>query len=154
MIKKQSKLPSYIFVGFQLALFVMLIFLPTNPSFGVTYANIIANTLLIGGILICLVAIWQLRNYSLTALPAPVNNAKLLTTGLYKYVRHPIYTGVILAFAGVALGSQSAIKLLLWVVLVAFFIIKSGYEEGLLIKEFSGYKKYRSTSGRFFPKLN
>ncbi len=153
MSKKHTKLPSYIFVAVQLVLFGLLIFLPTSTDIAITYSKLIANTLLIIGILICLIAIWQLRNYSLTALPAPVNNAKLLTTGLYKYVRRPIYTGVMLAFGGVALGSQSTIKILLWLVLVAFFIIKSRYEEGLLIKQFPGYKTYQSSTGRFLPKL-
>lgn len=154
MSKNESKTPSYIFVASQLVLFGLLIFLPTSTDIALTYSKLIANTLLISGIIICIVAIWQLRNYSLTALPAPIDNAKLLTSGLYKYVRHPIYTGVILAFAGVALGSGSFIKLLLWLVLVVFFFTKSNYEEGLLSKQFAGYRKYQKYTGRFLPKLN
>lgn len=154
MSKKHSKLPSYIFVAVQLVLFGLLIFLPTNPSFDLPYTNVVANIMLFSGVLICLVAIWQLRKYSLTALPAPVSNAKLLTSGLYKYVRHPIYTGVILAFAGVALSSESILKLGLWCILVIFIFAKSNYEESLLTTQFKDYKKYRNATGRFIPKLN
>lgn len=153
MAKRSSKLTSYVFVTIQLIIFAMLIFLPSNSNFNLTYLEYFDWALLIIGLTICLLAIWQLRNYSLTALPAPVDNAKLLTKGLYHYVRHPIYTGVILAFLGVALDSENILKIILWAMLVLFFYAKSKYEENLLCKQFPSYKEYQKTTGRFLPKI-
>ncbi len=153
MSKRSSKLTSYIFVTIQLIIFAVLIFLPSSSNFNLAYLEYFARALLVIGLAICLLAIWQLRNYSLTALPAPVDNAKLLTKGLYRYVRHPIYTGVILAFLGVALGSENILKIILWAMLVLFFYVKSKYEESLLCKQFPGYKEYQKTTGRFLPKI-
>jgi len=71
-------------------------------------------------------------------------NPELVTAGPYTYVRHPIYTGVLLAMLGSALTSDP-VWLILTVVFGIYFIYSAFQEEKLMLKTFPdsypGYKK-------------
>jgi 2-amino-4-hydroxy-6-hydroxymethyldihydropteridine diphosphokinase len=79
---------------------------------------------------------------AMTASPLPRSGATLVTTGLYRYVRHPIYGGVIIFLAGAALLVASWPALILTVALIPFFLAKARYEESRLRMKFSGYRAY------------
>lgn len=79
----------------------------------------------------------------LTAMPAPLDNAVLHRSGPYALVRHPIYTGVILGFVGLAVRGANPVALLLSAGLIPFFYAKTGYEERLLAERFPDYGAYR-----------
>lgn len=104
------------------------------------------------GALITVVAVLQL-NINLSAFPSPLADAKLIETGVYKFIRHPIYTGLILAFFGYAIVDDSGYKLLISLGLLLWFYFKTLYEERLLIEKFPQYSEYKKRSGRFFPKF-
>ena len=105
------------------------------------------------GLLIVIISILQL-NKNLTPFPTPKNNSVLLQNGLYKLVRHPIYTGLIYLFSGYSLYQDSLYKLIISFFLVILFHYKTRYEERLLQKKFSEYNLYKSKTGKFFPKFN
>lgn len=92
-------------------------------------------------------------NIHLSPFPSPLLGAKLVETGIYKLVRHPIYTGLILAFYGYAVITDSGYRLLIATLLFVLFYIKSLYEEKCLIEKFPNYTEYKKRSGRFFPGL-
>jgi protein-S-isoprenylcysteine O-methyltransferase Ste14 len=102
-----------------------------------------------GGIIITL-ALLQL-NKNLSPFPTPKDSASLLQNGLYKYMRHPIYTGIILLFSGYSVYQNSVYKLLISVFLVILFYLKSNYEEQRLEQKFPNYQRYKDKTGRFFP---
>ncbi len=97
-----------------------------------------------------ILALYQL-NTNLTAYPSPKETGKLITSGLYRIVRHPIYSGILLLSLGVALVMNNFLMLGLFVVLALFFTYKSRYEEGLLIKKYPDYLDYRKKTGGLFP---
>jgi len=88
---------------------------------------------------------------SMTALPRPRAETQLVETGAYRYVRHPIYGGLILAAFGWAIARASAIAVVLAAVLAAFFWLKSAREEVWLEGQFPGYAAYRRRTPRFVP---
>lgn len=102
------------------------------------------------GTILIVVAVLQL-NINLSAFPSPLADSKLIETGVFKYIRHPIYAGLILAFFGYAIVDDSGYKLLISVGLLIWFYIKSVYEETLLIEKFPEYVEYKKRAGRFFP---
>ena len=90
---------------------------------------------------------------SLTVHPEPKSGANLVETGLYKFVRHPIYTGLLLATFGSVVQSMAVVKLFVWVVLFLVLNFKAAWEEKLLAKKYSTYTDYMKRTGRFVPNL-
>jgi protein-S-isoprenylcysteine O-methyltransferase Ste14 len=116
---------------------------------GLTIQKIGLLIAVFGGMIIIL-ALLQL-NKNLSPFPTPKEDATLLQNGLYKYMRHPIYTGIILFLAGYGVYQNSLYKLLILLLLVILFYLKSNYEEQRLEQKFPDYKLYRNKTGRFFP---
>lgn len=74
----------------------------------------------------------------------------LTTNGIYRYIRHPIYTGDILLLTGLELALNS------WLVVVAFVplavaVKQALAEEALLARVFPGYAEYCRRTKRFIP---
>lgn len=80
-------------------------------------------------------------------------NAAQRANGPYRYVRHPIYSGVLLLAAGVTLTSASALKTSVFVLLVVVLSIKARYEERLLADRFPDYHSYTSRTPRLVPRF-
>ena len=140
-----------LFVGIQAFLFVLYFFSPLGKvSLGVAIMYI-GLVLSITGLCIIVLAILQL-NKNLTPFPTPKEGGALIKSGLYKYVRHPIYSGIILLTIGFGIYSGSIWRLIIALALWILFYYKSMYEEGLLMKHFDEYDEYRKRTGRFFPK--
>lgn len=139
------------YVAVQMILFVAFIakpdFLNLNLGIGI---RLLGSISFVAGMFIVLLAIIQL-NRNLTVFPTPKRNSNLVQSGLYKYIRHPIYTGVILVALGFGLYSESAYRLIIGLLLFVLFYFKSKYEEERLKKVFPEYPEYMKKSGRFFP---
>jgi protein-S-isoprenylcysteine O-methyltransferase Ste14 len=76
----------------------------------------------------------------------------LITTGIYRYVRHPIYAGDVLLLVGLELALNS------WLVLAVLaptlvVVRQAGAEEAVLAQAFPGYEAYRAGTKRFIPFL-
>lgn len=83
--------------------------------------------------------------------PEPNQRAPLVTTGLYKRIRHPIYTGVLLGALGVGLVHGGVVTLLVALAFIPFFTYKSIFEERRLQQVYLEYHNYQQRSGRFLP---
>lgn len=114
--------------------------------------KIIGLSFILIGFSISVIAILQLKK-KLSPFPTPAKNSKLRTRGIYRFIRHPIYTGLILMTFGYGILSGSVWKLVFAVLLTVFFYIKTVYEEDMLMKEFDEYEAYQKKTGRLFPKL-
>ena len=72
-------------------------------------------------------------------------------SGPYAYVRHPIYTGVLLAMLGSALVSGPAWALIL-IVAASYFVYAALQEEKIMLKEFPDtYPLYRKRTKMLIP---
>jgi len=80
------------------------------------------------------------------------DNQKLITTGLYGFVRHPMYTGMSIMFLAtpVALGSYPAlIPFCLFIITMIYRLLN---EEKVLLERLQGYKEYcLKTKYRLIP---
>ena len=113
--------------------------------------TIVAILLFIAGQGMAIAAALKMRQY-ISAHPAPAPGASLLQDGIYGYVRHPMYGGVILMAGAIAVFDLNPAALALTAVLVAVFLGKSRYEETLLAEAFLGYADYRTrVARRFIP---
>ncbi len=144
---------NYIFVGIQLVLFIAFINEIDTLKFNRLEVFQPVFLVLSGlGFLFILTALLQL-NTNLSPFPKPKNNATLITSGIYKYVRHPIYSGILFALFFLALYFNSFYKLGIVLLLVLLFRYKSNYEEEQLCLKYPNYRDYRQNTGRFFPKF-
>ncbi len=87
----------------------------------------------------------------LTATPLPNTHARLRTGGLYRYVRHPIYSGLMLMMASITVVAGSALRLLVLGALVVLLNVKARWEETRLVERFEGYADYAAQTPRFVP---
>jgi protein-S-isoprenylcysteine O-methyltransferase Ste14 len=107
------------------------------------------GAVVVGGLVVVRAA-WDLRA-SLSPFPRPVAGAELVDGGAFRRVRHPIYSGILLAGAGWALVAASLVTLALVVLLAVLFDAKSRREEAWLSAAFPGYETYRARTRRFVP---
>ncbi len=73
-------------------------------------------------------------------------------TGLYAYVRHPLYLGEIVAAAGVLVFRFSPANVFLFLLFVACQMFRATLEEKKLLSAFPEYREYRQRTGAFFPR--
>lgn len=85
--------------------------------------------------------------------PAPSATAVLRVDGAYRFVRHPIYSGLLLLAAGLALSAASALAVAEWLALLALLTQKARFEERLLAQRFEGYLDYAHRTPRFLPRM-
>lgn len=116
------------------------------------FTEFIGFFLIISGVMLAFVAKQQLGDaWVYASVYRIVPKQKLLTTGVYKIVRHPIYTGITLSFVGIELLASSW----LWVSMLFFcipFYIQAKKEEKLLVKHFGKkYKDYQQRTKMLIP---
>jgi len=87
---------------------------------------------------------------------ADLEDARVLPTqavvehGIYRYIRHPIYTGDLVLLAGLELSLNS--WLVLGVALLAAVVVRRALaEEALLAQRLAGYRAYCARTKRFIP---
>ena len=88
---------------------------------------------------------------NLTPNPIPKPEGTLETGGLYRHVRHPIYTAVLALALGLTTLAASFAHLAIFLILVMLLSIKARAEERLLRERFPDYREYQARVGRFIP---
>ena len=79
---------------------------------------------------------------------------RLLTTGAFRLVRHPLYLGSMLAYLALVLLTFSLISAGIFVVIFCFYNLIAGFEENVMEVKFGAeYREYKSKSGRWLPRL-
>ena len=144
------------FVVVQAVLLGILFFGPTHLYADASNAQPNSLLLWLGygifilGTVIALIAAINLGK-NLTPLPRPKENAELTQGGLYRFVRHPIYFGVIMLSVGWGLIQQSTLVWLYVLIIAIFFDIKSRKEEQWLQAKFSAYADYQGRVRKLIP---
>src|SRR5262249_42352077 len=84
---------------------------------------------------------------------AVTSEPSLYTKGLYRFIRHPIYTGFALVFFGHQITFMFMPGLIIWLALLASFIhTRIRVEEEMLVEQFrDGYLEYQKRTWKLFP---
>jgi protein-S-isoprenylcysteine O-methyltransferase Ste14 len=139
----------------QFILIALLIFVPNSGlNTGVFSTFLVGLSLIsmfLGFVILALSAL--ALGKSLTAHPMPSKNAVLVTDGLYRFVKHPIYSGLILLSFGLTIAGGFFPHTIFFVALVLLLNYKASFEEKLLASTYAGYAEYSKKTGRFIPRL-
>jgi protein-S-isoprenylcysteine O-methyltransferase Ste14 len=74
-----------------------------------------------------------------------------VTHGAYGFVRHPIYSAVIIGAAGLGLITENWLRLAITVLLVIFFDSKARVEERWLEEKYPNYAAYKTRVKKLIP---
>jgi protein-S-isoprenylcysteine O-methyltransferase Ste14 len=109
--------------------------------------EMVATLLVLGGNLLAVLVLVQLgRSFSIMA-----EARRLVTSGLYRRVRHPLYLAEELAVIGIALQFLSPSTALLLAIQIAFQLRRMVNEERVLLEIFPEYRAYRQNTPMLFP---
>jgi protein-S-isoprenylcysteine O-methyltransferase Ste14 len=79
----------------------------------------------------------------------------VVSSGAFRYVRHPLYLGSILVYLGLTVSTASLFCLALLVVIVLFYNYIAAYEEKLLETKFGEtYIEYEKKTGKWVPGIS
>ena len=144
--RPNNRIQSYTFVGVQ---FVCLsLILTTGPWLAKTPGFLFLE--LFGGFL-GVWAIWTMKLRNLSALPDIKSHSPLQTGGPYRWIRHPMYTALLLLMLALVCEEFSYWRGLMWGVLLVDLFLKLRYEEVLLAKNFPEYAEYQQRTHKLIP---
>ena len=79
---------------------------------------------------------------------------EVVSTGAFRYVRHPLYLGSILIYLGLTVSTASLFCLALLVVIAVFYNYIASYEEKILeVKLGQAYIAYKHKTGKWTPRV-
>ncbi|MEO7319421.1 MAG: isoprenylcysteine carboxylmethyltransferase family protein [Chthoniobacteraceae bacterium] len=82
-----------------------------------------------------------------------VSVRKVVSSGPYNYVRHPIYLGYVIELCGLLLANCSIAMLLLGAGFVMFLVVRARMEEEKLCEADEGYRQYVQRTGFLLPRF-
>ena len=98
--------------------------------------------------------VWALRhnqrgNFHIQ--PKLKENSKLITTGIYKYIRHPMYSSVIMMMLGVLISTPTMMEWIFFLLLIFVLVQKARREEALWLVHDEAYVEYKKDTKLFLP---
>ena len=108
-----------------------------------TLSYLVGFLIIIISLIILLVAVKDLGR-NLSPLPRPINNSNLVTKGIYRLTRHPMYYSLIFISFGVFITKLSTYNLFLSISLGLIIKFKIALEEQYLNNKFKNYSVYKN----------
>ena len=119
-------------------------FIPEKQIIQVTpFSYFVGFLIIIIAFIILLVAIKDLGR-NLSPFPRPINNSNLVTKGIYRFTRHPMYYSLIFISFGIFIIRLSIYNLFLLISLSLIIKFKIALEEQYLKNKFKNYLLYKN----------
>jgi protein-S-isoprenylcysteine O-methyltransferase Ste14 len=135
-----------------LAFAAVFLFAPGRRLFPPGMPGVVGLVLCAAGLLLMLLGLASIRG-NVQIEPEPRAGAHLVTTGAYRYLRHPIYTAIVVLVIGLFLRRPTLRIGLMGVLVIAFLAVKVRFEERRLQATYPEYREYRTRSWGLIPGL-
>jgi protein-S-isoprenylcysteine O-methyltransferase Ste14 len=145
---QRSRLVSYTLVAIQFACLFAIVLSGT-----ILARNPMLLAVEVAALLLGVWAILSVRIGNVNVLPDPRQEAVLVQSGPYRWIRHPMYAALLLGTLALVLDLPSALHWSLWIALLVDLVIKLHYEERMLRGHFEEYGAYMAGSKRLIPYL-
>lgn len=139
--------PRLVAFGGTFSITALALFEPVPHSFGMAVASLVL--MCTGYAFACYSIVHLGRSLSMMA-----EARKLVMTGPYGLVRHPLYAAEAIASVGLLLQYMSIAAVALWVVHIGLQLARIGYEEKILGQNFPEYQSYRRRVPRLIPRIS
>jgi protein-S-isoprenylcysteine O-methyltransferase Ste14 len=125
-------------------------------AFFIIYCGPLAKslfTLLVQGaaVLLAIFSLLAMGTRSFSIFPSPKQGAPLVIKGPYRFIRHPLYTSVLLFCLALLVHCISLLTAGIFLLLLLNLLYKLHYEETLLLQQFPAYYNYRKTTQKLIP---
>jgi protein-S-isoprenylcysteine O-methyltransferase Ste14 len=144
-----SPFPSSWLVGLQFALIGALLLTCWPPAEGAPLPAVLV--LLLAAAVVGIAALAANRPGNFNIQPELKPGAQLVTSGIYRWIRHPMYSAVLLAMLATVLTDPRPWRIALWMALLAVLLAKAQREERYLLQRFARYADYRARTWRLLP---
>ncbi len=141
-----SKRYSYLLVSLQ---FIFIALLLIEHGFHIPSSFAVLIFLLGSGFGLYALKYNPLSNFNIT--PDIKANASLITTGAYRYIRHPMYFSLFVMMLGVVVSKPTLFSFFIYVLLVVTLFLKAYKEEMLWVEQSSEYRDYKQKTKRIIP---
>ncbi|MGB5198816.1 MAG: isoprenylcysteine carboxylmethyltransferase family protein [Sedimenticolaceae bacterium] len=149
MTTHEKSLISHLLVGLQFTAIVIIAWpFMTQPDDRLQWLGISALGAIVG---LYTLAHNKLGNFGIY--PEPIPDACLITTGPYQWIRHPMYTSLLLFMLGIALYKHAWPNYLGMALLALAILGKMRREEAHLHLKFADYSDYVRRTHRLIPRI-
>ena len=135
-----------VFIQF-LSIFLMLLPIGTQVS----EYSVIGLVVIFIGISVAILAFVKNKFGNFNIRPDIKDNCILITTGIYSYIRHPMYTSVLVSMFGILLVYINTFEIIIYIILLINMFVKMFYEESLWICTSKEYVAYIKNTKRLIP---
>jgi protein-S-isoprenylcysteine O-methyltransferase Ste14 len=98
-------------------------------------------------------AVWTMNPFRVSIFPEPKAAGVLVQSGPYKWIRHPMYTAILIIGLATALAMKTSLGWAVYVLLCINQLIKLQFEEKLLMEKYINYSQYMNKTKRIIPFL-
>ena len=114
-------------------------------------SSILGMSIFVLGLILGLWAITHNKRDNFNIQPKLKDGCKLVTSGAYNYIRHPMYSSVILMMFGVLVASPTLLLFFFFVLLIVVLVLKAKREELLWCNHDEAYLEYKNRTKLFIP---
>ena len=115
------------------------------------YAPLVIRAVVLGLFLVLATALFRSGH---TVVSRENRPAGVVSTGAFRYVRHPLYLASLVSYLGLAVVTASLLSLALLIGIWIFHNYLAGYEEKLLEAKFGEeYRSYKRRTGKWVPRI-
>jgi protein-S-isoprenylcysteine O-methyltransferase Ste14 len=94
----------------------------------------------------------EAMKFRVNILPNVREHQKLVATGPYRFIRHPMYAAILLAGLSLVSHRPNLVSVAAWAALLVVLLVKINFEEAQLLKKFPDYREYSQRTKKLIPR--